>query len=461
MSVSGCTIAGNSTERGGGGIFVGGGALTIANSTIADNSAEAGGGIDMSDLGGSAKLTVVNSTIAGNDVSGGGGGGGGLFVDANCTATLDNTIAALNTVGTGNSARADDIAGLGSVSGSYNLIGTGGADGLATANHNQLNVTDPGLASGLAFNGGPTETIALLAGSPAIDKGSASITGVTVPDTDQRGFPRTDGNDIGAFQADPVPASAYVNGAWAGDQPGTAVTWTDGSTHYVGYDAFATVQAAVNAVASGGTVNVAAGTYTEQVTITHSLTLTGAGAAGTTIQAPAGLASGDEVAIASGAVVSISGVTVSGAGGSTGIGEDGGMLSATEIAVTGFSTGVAVETDGAATVAESTIARNHNAAAAGGGIVNAGTLTLTDTTITGNSATAGAGIFNNGGTLLAVNCTIADNNAASGGAGAGSMSTRARPPWTTRSSRSTPTARVAARRPTTSPVRSPRSVRST
>ena len=41
----------------------------------------------------------------------------------------------------------------------------------------------------------------------------------------------------------------------------------DGSTHYVGFDAFGTIQAGINAVAAGGTVNVAAGTYTEQLTI--------------------------------------------------------------------------------------------------------------------------------------------------------------------------------------------------
>ena len=103
----------------------------------------------------------------------------------------------------------------------------------------------------------------------------------------------------------------YVNASYAADPIGTVVTWTDGSTHTVGYDAFGTVQAGVTAVASGGTVHIAAGTYTEQVTITQSLTLDGAGAAVTTIQAPANFfASSDEVAIASGASVGMSGFTV-------------------------------------------------------------------------------------------------------------------------------------------------------
>ena len=55
-------------------------------------------------------------------------------------------------------------------------------------------------------------------------------------------------------------------------------------------DAKKTIQAGVNAVTPGGTVNVAAATYTEQVTIIKALTLTGAGAATTTVQAPGALA---------------------------------------------------------------------------------------------------------------------------------------------------------------------------
>jgi parallel beta-helix repeat protein len=54
-------------------------------------------------------------------------------------------------------------------------------------------------------------------------------------------------------------------------------------------DHYFTIQSAVTAASAGDTINVAAGTYTEQVVITRSLTLQGAGAANTTIQAPATL----------------------------------------------------------------------------------------------------------------------------------------------------------------------------
>ncbi len=57
--------------------------------------------------------------------------------------------------------------------------------------------TDPKLGP-LADNGGPTLTMALLPGSPAIDAGNTSL----APTTDQRGFPRPAGlaADIGAFE---------------------------------------------------------------------------------------------------------------------------------------------------------------------------------------------------------------------------------------------------------------------
>jgi hypothetical protein len=56
---------------------------------------------------------------------------------------------------------------------------------------------DPKLGP-LADNGGPTLTMALLPGSPAIDAGNTSL----APATDQRGFSRPAGRaaDIGAFE---------------------------------------------------------------------------------------------------------------------------------------------------------------------------------------------------------------------------------------------------------------------
>ncbi len=78
-----------------------------------------------------------------------------------------------------------------------------------------------------------------------------------------------------------TPSTTYVDDDWA-----TLVTGDDppGPATYFGCDAFATVQGGVNGVATGGNVIVAAGTYNEaQVVINRSMTVTGAGAASTTI----------------------------------------------------------------------------------------------------------------------------------------------------------------------------------
>jgi hypothetical protein len=48
----------------------------------------------------------------------------------------------------------------------------------------------------MAHNGGPTQTIALLAGSPAIAAGNSA----GAPDIDQRGMPRGSPPCIGAFE---------------------------------------------------------------------------------------------------------------------------------------------------------------------------------------------------------------------------------------------------------------------
>ena len=115
------------------------------------------------------------------------------------SVTLDNTIVAGNFRGAPGGA-ADDIAGTVNAASSFNLIGTGGAGGLTNGvNGNQVGVTNLGLGA-LANNGGPTMTIALLAGSPAIDHGSNTF--VVAGETDQRGLARiVNGTvDIGAFE---------------------------------------------------------------------------------------------------------------------------------------------------------------------------------------------------------------------------------------------------------------------
>ena len=136
----------------------------------------------------------------------------------------------------------------------------------------------------------------LTATIPASDFATTGSFSVTVVNPAPGGGTST----AATFQVLPAPTSVvYVNEAYASLPNGKAVTETGGITAFVGSNAFSTVQGGVTAVASGGTVLIAAGTYTEQVSIGQTLTLEGAGAAVTTIQAPANFfASSDEVAIA-------------------------------------------------------------------------------------------------------------------------------------------------------------------
>ena len=174
MTVTDSTIADNSAFQGGGVSNNFGGTLTIVDSTLANNSAnQYGGAID--NVG---TLTIISGTIAYNIVSNG-GTGAGIDVYAGTTALYD-TIVDLNTIGTGTAAVADDITGSVSTASAYNMIGVGGLTN--GVNNNLVGVTKPGLATGLANNGGPTQTIALLAGSPALGAGSATIAGSHRPD---------------------------------------------------------------------------------------------------------------------------------------------------------------------------------------------------------------------------------------------------------------------------------------
>ncbi len=215
-TVTDCEISGNTATGGGGGILYGGTLLTLNNCTISGNTTTGltGGGIFN---GGSSNLT--NCTISGNAATGtssGGGGmsnsgsstltnctmsgntaslnGGGILIFNNATGptTLRNTIVAQNTAS--NSA---NIFGTVNAASFNNLIGVGGTGGLANGvNGNLVGVATPLLAA-LGSNGGPTQTIGLLPGSPAINAGTAT----SAPTTDQRGISRVGNVDIGAFES--------------------------------------------------------------------------------------------------------------------------------------------------------------------------------------------------------------------------------------------------------------------
>jgi hypothetical protein len=163
--------------------------LTVTNSTVFANHADSlGGGVDNTAAPGSgvAGLTLLSDTIAFNDAT---TLGGGILENG---ATIRSTIIANNTAGTG----ADAFGAF--VSGGHNLIGqTDGSSGFdgGDLTGTAANPLDP-LFGDFGNFGGQTQTLALLAGSPAIGTGDPAG-----PTTDERGVARSrTAPSIGAFE---------------------------------------------------------------------------------------------------------------------------------------------------------------------------------------------------------------------------------------------------------------------
>ena len=157
VAFNNCTISGNSAGGSGGGLENG-----IADPPVfATSRATSAGATDHQ-----STMSLTNCTVSGNISYDTGGG-----VANNGTLSLTNTIVAGNIGG--------DIVGGGSQTGSNNLIG------------------GTPLLGALGDYGGPTATLALLPGSPAIGGGTSE----GAPSFDQRGQPRSGYVDIGAFQS--------------------------------------------------------------------------------------------------------------------------------------------------------------------------------------------------------------------------------------------------------------------
>jgi hypothetical protein len=167
------------------------GAVTMIDCTLSGNTASAsnygtGGGIY--NLG---TLIVAGSTVSGNTATT--ADGGGIYNNPLGVVTIRNTILAANA-----GPSAPDLAGT-LTSHGHNLIGVrDGGSGYASTDllGTSANPLDPSLGP-LQDNGGPTETMALLVGSPALDAGDPDLLG----SPDQRGVVRTGGVNIGAYQA--------------------------------------------------------------------------------------------------------------------------------------------------------------------------------------------------------------------------------------------------------------------
>jgi hypothetical protein len=203
--VDNCTVVNNTATANGGGInvivFSGVDSATssmtvssIRNCTISGNSASQGGGFYFYGILNSSTF-VDNCTIANNTAN---TKGGGICVGSFPGAAAIGSLIAGNASPTGPDA-------AGKLMANSCLVGNP-ADATITGSNNLFNL-NPMLAP-LANYGGPTTTMALLAGSPCINAG-APITGIA---TDQRGYARTYGSapDIGAYELQPPRVDSVV-----------------------------------------------------------------------------------------------------------------------------------------------------------------------------------------------------------------------------------------------------------
>jgi len=201
--VNGCTFSLCSAHAGGG-MFTSSSDCVVTNCTFSNNSAFHGGAFVPFN---NRTMTMINCTISGNSAT---SVGGGIWIWGPTTFNLINTIVAGNTA----TSSGPDISGTVATA-DHNLIGNAsGSSGLKNGVNGNIvggngnPVINPMLGP-LQNNGGPTQTMALLPGSPAIAAADNSM----APATDQRGYNRIDlageTTDIGAFEVQsfdpPVP----------------------------------------------------------------------------------------------------------------------------------------------------------------------------------------------------------------------------------------------------------------
>ncbi len=239
LTVTTSTFSGNNTVgNGNGGGIYNLNALTLTKSTLSGNSAAYGGGTYTSWQG---NTIMENSTLSGNSAT-----TNGSAIAINVTACAGGDVELRSTtIADGTSAGSavyfdPFICVPGSLTmsntivernGEANAFDFGGGNGFIDSGNNITNDNGANTPVGVAYhaslglsplsnNGGSTQTIALLTGSPAIDAGA------NCPGTDQRGASRPQGAgcDIGAFEVDdtfPTVVSdslvaSYASGAGPG-----------------------------------------------------------------------------------------------------------------------------------------------------------------------------------------------------------------------------------------------------
>jgi hypothetical protein len=423
VTVLNSTISGNFTtgENGsGGGIFSENGAVTLSNSTLAGNSVAGynAGGAALYTRGSVAVVTLTNSTVSANVDTGPNSTGGAINV-ARASVTLVNSIVSGNKISTGPmpDIRFINYQGSATFSASHSLIGVGDGTPLAPApvgspdaNGNFVGTFGSPLDARLgplANNGGPTQTMALLLGSPAINAGSNSL--AKAPDgtplkNDQRGagFSRIIDTtvDMGSFEFH-IPTFPLVV-TTANDVLDNTVSnpnrlsLRDAVALANAHPGLDTITFASSL--SGVPIKLSLG----ELLITGSVNIVGLGAKNTIIDAQHNSRVFDVAPNAGN--VTFAGLTITG-GKTTAAAEPGG--------------GIQFLSTGSLLIENSAISGNMTTgfSTSGGGIYTRdGAVTLLNSTVSGNSLVAdhskGAGIFAENGNVVVTNSTLSGNSTA-------------------------------------------------
>ena len=442
------------------------GSLTLTNSTVGNNTAAAssanssgqGGGIFNNIQG---TLTVRNSTIAFNKADAFSADGGGIFNMTGGTVMIGNTIVSDSSAVSNGTAVIRDVSGAVASEGNNLISNSTGSSGWVASD--KLDV--PALLTPLGNYGGPTQTFGISSNSPAIDSGNNA----NAPPTDQRGAARIVGGtiDIGSFENDTTGVVAAIPGGAIGTAYSQQLAATQSST--LTFALFSGSLPPGLSLSSSGVISgtpTAGGLYTFTVSITDSngevnfkqytifvpsvisnLNDSGAGSLRKAI-ADANANPGDDTITfqpglsgtltLTGELSITSNITIVGTGANNLIinGNDAvrvfKIAANSNAAISGITvrsgkvegSGAGILNAGTLGLTNVVVSDNtalYSAAAdgsvGGGGISNSGTLTLINSTVKNNTAqvinlgtASGGGIFNSGTTTL-TNSTVSNNNA--------------------------------------------------
>jgi hypothetical protein len=392
---------GGGFPNGGGGAGMGGavfnyaGTVTITNSTFTGNTASGGGGGGAfgstpgqagHGLGGgifnlNGTVTLNNDTIDANTATTDGGAVFNLALTANGITGSDATLNLFNTILANSMTATSDLAQSGTsatINATTSLIQTGFAVISSTHNINNITGQSPNLAA-LASNGGPTQTMALQTGSPAIDKGTTA----GAPPTDQRGVLRDVAVDIGAYEVR-FAFNMIVN------------TAAEEATDEANGDNFLTLREAIELADGALLLKSLSGAEQGKVTPVagnvNTITFDGSKVGST----PLTLSTVGDTRVGPSAFLVDSAIVINGGSNTITLSAAGTTMRLFDVTSIGSLTLENLTLKGGA--AQGLAGGNTTFGGAGGGsaglggaICNQGTLTILDSTLTGNAALGGAG----------------------------------------------------------------------